>query len=75
MELLSSLSKETSNNYDVLIKLPAHILIAQYNALKKIFKDEREAQKAAEEEAKSGRTSMSMPSFSMPSMPSMPRFN
>lgn len=52
-------------------KMPWHLTMGYYNELKKVKKEEAEAQKKAEEEAKASQ------SMSMPSIPnfSMPKFN
>lgn len=71
MELLLSLSKETSNSFAELMKMPMHITIGIYNALRKYLEKEAKARKEAEDKERS-RQSMStpsMPSFRMPSMP------
>lgn len=70
MELLLSLSKETSNSYDELIKQPMHITIGIYNALRKYIEKESKARQEAEEKErrKQGMSTPSMPSFRMPSM-------
>lgn len=69
-ELLSSLSKETSNDFNSLQKLPVHYLMALYNSLKKILKEEQKARKEAENKQQ-GKMKLS----SGFSMPSMPKFN
>lgn len=64
MRLISSLSKETSNSYNDIIKMPAHILIGIYNTLIQIFEEEREAQKEEVDKIKS--TSYgSLPNYNM----------
>lgn len=67
MEILVSLSKETSTSVAELLQMPAHYVIGIYNALKKIFKEEK---KARDEEEKRQREETTTPS-----MPSMPSFN
>ncbi|MBQ2395910.1 MAG: hypothetical protein II304_02540 [Bacteroidales bacterium] len=72
MELLLSLSKETSNSFAELMKMPMHITIGIYNALRKYLEKEAKARKEAEEKEsarQSGFSAPSMPSFRMPSMP------
>lgn len=71
MELLSSLSKETSNDFHSLMKLPVHYLMGLYNSLKKILKEEQKARKEAEDKQSGSIRMPSMPS--MPSMPNMPK--
>ena len=43
MELLLSLSKETSNSFAELMKMPMHITIGIYNALRKYLEKEAKA--------------------------------
>ena len=71
MELLLSLSKETSNSFSELMKMPMHITIGIYNALRKYLEKEAKARKEAEDEerSKQSMSTPSMPSFRMPSMP------
>lgn len=72
MELLLSLSKETSNSFAELMQMPMHITIGIYNALRKYLEKEAKARKEAEEKEsarQSGFSTPSMPSFRMPSMP------
>lgn len=72
MELLLSLSKETSNSFAELMQMPMHITIGIYNALRKYLEKEAKARKEAEEKEsarQNGFSAPSMPSFRMPSMP------
>lgn len=63
------MSKETSNTAKDLMSMPHHITMALFNELQKIFKEEAEAQKKAEKEA---RSNYSAPT--MPSLPSIPHY-
>lgn len=54
------------------MKMPMHITIGIYNALRKYLEKEAKARKEAEEKEsarQSGLSAPSMPSFRMPSMP------
>lgn len=64
MRLVSSLSKETSNSYSDIIKMPAHILIGIYNTLTQIFEEEREAQKEEIDKMKSS-SHTNLPNYGM----------
>ncbi len=66
MELLSLLSKHTSNNFDSLMKYDFHFVLGMFHSLKGMFEKEAEEQRKQEESASS--------SFSMPSFPNMPSF-
>lgn len=52
MELLLTLTKETSTSFSDLLKLPFHITYGMYNTLVNLNKKEQEAQKKEEERAK-----------------------
>lgn len=53
MELLLTLTKETSTSFSDLLKLPFHITYGMYNTLVNLNKKEQEAQKKEEEAARS----------------------
>ena len=52
MELLLTLTKETSTSFSELLKLPFHITYGMYNTLVNLTKKEQEQQKKEEEKAK-----------------------
>jgi hypothetical protein len=52
MELLLTLTKETSTSFSELLKLPFYITYGMYNTLVNLNKKEQEAQKKEEEAAK-----------------------
>lgn len=74
MELLLSLSKETSNSFAELMKMPMHITIGIYNALRKYLEKEAKARKEAEEKESARQGSFSTPSLPSFRMPNMPHF-
>lgn len=74
MELLLSLSKETSNSFAELMQMPMHITIGIYNALRKYLEKEAKARKEAEEKESARQGNFSTPSMPSFRMPSMPRF-
>lgn len=57
-----------------LMKMPAHITISSFNILKRIFKEENEAQKAAAEKEQSKTSAPMMPSMPSIQMPSIPHY-
>jgi hypothetical protein len=69
MELLLSLSKETSNTVAEMMKMPSHFVIGMYNALRKILEKEAKQREEAEKKANKNIKAPSMPSFSMPKIP------
>ena len=52
MELLLTLTRETSTSFSELLKLPFYITYGMYNTLVNLNKKEQEAQKKEEEQAK-----------------------
>lgn len=52
MELLLTLTKETSTSFSELLKLPFYITYGMYNTLVNLNKKEQEAQKKEEEAAR-----------------------
>lgn len=52
MELLLTLTKETSTSFNELLELPFHITYGMYNTLVNLHKKEQEQQKKEEEKAK-----------------------
>jgi hypothetical protein len=66
MELLLSLSKETSNTVAEMMKMPSHFVIGMYNALRKILEKEAKAREEAEKKANKNIKAPSMPHINMP---------
>lgn len=54
--------------------MPAHITISSFNILKRIFKEENEAQKAAAEKEQSRTSAPMMPNMPSIQMPSIPHY-
>lgn len=52
MELLLTLTKETSTSFNELLKLPFHITYGMYNTLVNLNKKEQEQQKKEEDKAR-----------------------
>lgn len=73
MELVLSLSKETSNTAAELFEMPAHITIGLYNSLRKYLEKEQKARKKAEEEEQRRQSSSLIKAPSMPRIPNMPK--
>lgn len=71
MDLIYLLSKETSNNYDTLMKMEFHYVLAIERALERAHKEE---QKQMEKEKQNMNMNQpSIPNYKAPPMPPMPK--
>jgi len=74
MELLSTLSKETSNSLKELLNMDFHLILGMYNTLRVMAKKQEEEEKKQQEKQRQSTPSMpSMSSISSAAKSAMPR--